>query len=433
MTIEPNDGLDRLLSAGLAISLTIIPAGLASASIAVISGAVVAQGTVVVESFRKLVQHQDGGIVASLPVEEGRKVQEGELLMRLDDTATRASFAVILKELDRLSAKRARLVAERDDLEEPVFPQTLVDRASDPDVAEAIQGEKSLFKARNASAKGKERQFRERIAQSERLIEGLGAQAEATRKTISIITRELSAIASLYEKQIVPLPRLLQLERSKSELEGQAGKLVADMAKARAQIAEIETQIIQVTDEDSAKTLSELQEADARLNELRERRTAAEDKLRRTEIRSPQAGIVNGLSVHTIGGVIRAGETVMYIVPAEDNLVIDASVLPQDVDQVAVGQSAMIRFTAFNRRITPETRGTVERVAADATTDKEQTKSSYVTRIRMNKSDYELKAANIRLVPGMPAEVFIMTDDRTLLSYLTKPIIDQFSRSLREK
>ena len=402
------------------------------AATATLAGAIIAPASVVVETDVKKVQHQVGGIVAELNVRNGDMVEAGRVLIRLDGTRTGASLTMVSKTLDELSGRHARLFAEQESAQVITFPVEFLERASgDNNVARIIAGEKRLFEARKAGRAGQEAQLRERIAQLAEEAQGLAAQRGAKEQEITFIQDELRGVQSLYERNLLPVNRVTALRRDATRLEGEKGQIVSAIAQAKGKIAETELKIIQITEDLHTEVLRDLREIDGRIGELTERRISAEDQFRRTELRAPQSGIVHQLNVHTVGGVISAGETLMVIVPQSDGLSVEARVPPQHIDQIALGQSVMIRFSAFDHNTTPQLVGTVSLVPADVTRDPRTNLSYYAIRVTI--SDEEIaRLKGLRLVPGMPAEAHLQTHMRTALSYLAKPLTDQFSRAFRE-
>ena len=398
-----------------------------------ISAAVIAPGQLVVETDVKKVQHPTGGVVGQLLAREGQRVAAGDVLIRLDETQTRANLDIVLKAMDELSARRARDEAERDGLKTITFPPDLVSRIdTDPTVARLIDGESRLFAARVAGREGQKAQLRERIDQLRQEIDGLTKQAAAKDREIGLIGHELTGVRDLYAKNLVPLSRVTALERDAARLEGERGQLIASTASARGKVAETELQILQIDGEMRTETGKDLAEIRGKWSELREKRVAAEDQLKRVELRAPQDGFVHQMSVHTIGGLVVPSEPAMLIVPASDQLLVEVRVQPQDFDNVRVGQKAVLRFPAFNTRTTPEIDGEVVRVSADVTQDVKTGQSYYTARIRI-REDQKERLAGLRLVPGMPVESFTQIGERSVLSYLTKPLTDQIAKAWRER
>jgi HlyD family secretion protein len=423
----------RHLLAGVAV-VVVVAGGMGGwAASTELAGAVIAPGRLVVDSNVKKVQHPTGGIVAELLVREGDRVKAGDVLLRLDETQARATVAMVRKDLDELLARQARLEAEREDLDAVAFPADLLARLDDPDVARAVSGERRLFELRQAARAGQKAQLRQRIAQLDEEIEGLAGQSAAKDKEIALIRQELAGVQELREKNLVPLTRLTSLERDAAGLEGDRSELIGAAAEAKGKITEIELQIIQVDQDLRTDVGKELAEIRPKISELAERRIAAEDQLRRIEIRAPQDGKVHQLTVHTVGGVIQAGEPIMLIVPDQDRLTIEARIAPQDIDQVRLGEPAALRFSAFSQRTTPELDGEVTLISADLTEDQRTGAAYYVVHIAPKLGQIERLGAAVRLVPGMPVEAFIETGERTVLSYLVKPMRDQIAKAFREK
>ncbi len=432
---DPKRAIRRLNIAGLAAVAVAIGGVGGWAASTQLAGAVIAGGTVVVESNVKRVQHASGGIVGEIYVKDGDDVSAGQLLLRLDDTLTRATLGIVQAQLDQFVARRARLTAERDGAEAIQFPSELLRRHRDETVASAVAGERRLFEARKNALTGQRSQMRERIAQTDNEVRGLVSQQAAKESELKLIEQELSGVADLFKRNLVTIVRYMALQRDQAKLQGELGQFVAQIARAKGKIVETELQIIQIDQDFRTEMLKELREAESRVAELQERVNAAKDELQRIEIRSPQAGFVHQLAVHTVGGVIGKGDTVMQIVPRTDDLVIDAKVAPQDVDQVVVGAEVKVKLLAGNRRTMPDLNGRVTRVGADLTREQGQQgggQTYYLVQVHL--PPHELKTlGDLQLVPGMPTEVFIRTHDRTPLDYLIKPLQEQIARTFRER
>ncbi len=401
------------------------------AATSTLSGAVVAGGQFMVDTNVKKVQHPTGGVVGELKVREGDRVAEGDLLIRLDETVTRANLQMITKQLDELAARQARLEAERDGRASLDWPAELTGRREDPGVVKLMASERTLFEARRSAREGQKSQLRKRVAQLQDEIVGLKAQQVAKAREAAIIENELKGVRELYQKNLVQLTRLSALEREAASLEGQRGQLIAGVAQAEGRIAETALQIIQIDEETRAEVMKELREIQGRVAEYTERRVAAEDQLKRVEIRSPSAGFVHQLAVHTVGGVISPAEPAMLIVPANESLKLIAKVMPQDIDQLSVGQPATVRVHASNQRTTPELNGTVARISADVTHEQQTGLSYYTISVALPAAEVA-RLGSVRLLAGMQAEVFVQTHDRTPLQYFIKPLQDQIARAFRE-
>ena len=426
------DSINRhLLAGGVIVLLLALGVG-GWAATTQIAGALIAQGSIVVDSNVKKVQHPTGGVVGKLNVQDGDHVKAGDILVQLDDTVTRANLAIVTKGLDELAARKARLEAERDGAASVTFPPGLLARANEEPVGIALANERKLFELRRDAALGKKAQLKERITQLQDEIKGLTAQQAAKEREIALIGKELEGVRELWKNNLVQITRLTALERDGARLEGERGQLVASVAQAKGKITETELQIIQIDQDLSSEVAKDMREVDGKFGEFVERKVAAEDQLKRIDIRAPQDGTVLESKVHTVGGVIQAGDAIMLIVPGADNLIVEAKVSPHDIDQVQVGQSAVLRFSAFNLRTTPEINGTITRVSADTTTDQRTGQSYYTTRIAMTKNEIA-RLGDIKLIPGMPVEAFVQTGERSVMSYLIKPLQDQFMRAFREK
>ena len=380
----------------------------------------------------KKVQHPTGGVVGKLNVQDGDRVKAGDILVQLDDTVTRANLAIVTKGLDELAARKARLEAERDGAELVTFPRMLLAHAEDAPVAIAIANERKLFELRRTARLGQKAQLRQRITQLQDEISGQTAQQEAKAREITLIGKELEGVRELWKNNLVQITRLTALERDAARLEGERAQLIAAVAQTKGKISETELQIIQIDSDLSSEVAKDMREVDAKYGEFVERKVAAEDQLKRIDIRAPQDGVVLELKVHTVGGVISAGDAIMLIVPESDNLQVEAKINPRDIDQIQVGQPAMLRFSAFNLRTTPEINGTITRIAADATADQRTGQTYYNTRIAMTKGEIA-RLGEVKLIPGMPVEAFVQTGERSVMSYLIKPLQDQFMRAFREK
>ncbi|MFW6077108.1 MAG: HlyD family type I secretion periplasmic adaptor subunit [Hyphomicrobiales bacterium] len=416
---------------GLAGLLVVFGSLGAWAGMSSIRGAVIASGTIVVEGHSKRVQHRDGGIVADIRVEDGDYVEAGDLLIRLDETETRAELAIIESVLDESEARRARLRAERDGADAVRFPPELLARRDDPDVAELLEGQERLFESQKAVLDGRREQLNQRVGQLEEEIAGVTAQATSTSEQSRLIGGELESLRPLLDDGFVSLTRVRGLEREQARLVGDIGQREAEVARVRARIGETRLEIIELTDDARSKTLEELGEAESRIAELRERRLEAQTKLSRTSLRAPLAGLVHELTAHTIGGVIGAGDTVMSIVPQADDLVIEAQVQTQDIDEIVEGQSAIVRFTAFNQRNTMQADAEVVHVSADTSRETRDAPPTFAVRLQLSPEQLDM-LGDLKLKPGMPADVFIQTRNRTPLSYLLQPLSDQVARSFRE-
>ncbi|WAC26560.1 HlyD family type I secretion periplasmic adaptor subunit [Ancylobacter sp. SL191] len=397
-----------------------------------LNGAVVATGQFVVDGNVKKVQHATGGVVGELKVREGDQVEAGAVLIRLDDTITRANLQVVTQQLDDFAARQGRLIAERDRLEVIEVAPELMPRAGEPAIAKLIATEQNQFEARRAAREGRKAQLARRIGQLEDEVTGLRAQQAARDRQAALIAEELKGVRDLYAKNLVALSRKAALEREAAELDGEKGRFIAAVAQTEGKIAETRLQIIEIDDVLREEVMKELSEIQAKAAELVERRVAAEDQLKRVDIRAPSAGFVHQLAVHTVGGVITPAEPVLLIVPAREALQVEARVNPPDIDQIVPGQRADVRIHAFNQRTTPLLAGTVARVSPDTSRDPQTGAVFYTIRVAIPPEELA-RLAPQTVSAGMQAEVFVRTQDRTPLQYIAKPLQDQIARAFRER
>jgi len=420
------------LRAGL-VGVIILAGGVGGwAATTELAGAVVGSGTLVVDSYTKKVQHPTGGVVGELKVRDGAQVKAGDVIVRLDETVTRANLLIVVKSLDEQTARRARLEAERDDQEWLGFPADLVGRIADPDVARLIVGERKLFELRRVARAGKKAQLNERIGQLQEQIRGLEEQIQAKDRETTFIDQELLGVRDLWRKNLIQISRLTTLERDAVRVHGERGALVAAIAEARGRITETTLQIMQIDQDLRSEVGKDLAEIRAKSSELVEKRVAAEDQLKRIDIRAPQDGTVHQLALHTVGGVISPGEQIMLIVPAHDALVVEVRIPPHEIDRLSVGQPVLLRFTTFNQRTTPQLNGEVSNISADVSVDQKSPASFYVARIAVPEAEIA-RLGELKLIAGMPVEAFIQTGQRTVMSYLVKPLSDQLMRAWRER
>ncbi len=426
------DDLRAHIVAGLATVMLLVGGLGVWASTTELAGAVIGAGTVVVDGNVKKVQHASGGIVGEIRVREGERVEKGDIVLRLDETITRASLGIVSSQLIELEVKQSRLIAERDGEADLVMSASLAAKLGSAEVAQSVASERRLMQSRLSSRKGQRSQLEERLNQLEQQISGIEGQHKAKTKELDFIRQELREVEKLWVKELVPLSRRIQLNREATRIEGEGGQLLSSIAQVRMKIAETRLQIIQLDSDLKTEVTKELRDVQSRLTELNERRIAAEDQLRRVDLRAPQSGYVHNLIAHTVGGVINAGEQVMLIVPFDEALVLDVKIGPQDIAQVRVGQEAVLRFTSFNARTTPELKGVVSRVSADLTRETQPERVYFTVRVTLSEDQLKLLGEQ-RLQPGLPAEVFIQTDARTVVSYLARPLADQVARAFKER
>jgi HlyD family secretion protein len=422
---------ERELKRGLRVLIFGVGIVGAWATLMPLSGAVVVPGTLVVESDVKKIQHPSGGVVANIPVRDGIRVRAGDLLLHLDETQLRANAQVLSQQLDQTRARLARLIAERDGLDQPQMPHDMASRSGDNDVGRIWVSEISLFNSRAATRRSSKELLQSHVGQLGEQISGLDAQVKSKAAQHDLISGELEGVDGLYQKGLVPLTRKTSLQREAARLDGERGQVTAAIAEAKSKISEAELQSVKIDQDFRTEVMKDLREAQDKEAELVEKSTAAQDLLRRVDLRAPTDGIVHQLSVHTIGGVVTPGEVVMEIVPESDELQIEAKLPPQEVDHVHKGQRAYIRFSAFNQRTTPQLEGVVSYVSADLNHDRQKNPNAatyYTVRVTLPPSERR-RLGGLELVSGMPVEVFLQTGSRTMMSYLLKPISDQLLRT----
>ena len=372
LTARLGRAFERELKRGLRVLIFGVGIVGAWATLMPLSGAVVVPGTLVVESDVKKIQHPSGGVVANIPVRDGMRVRAGDLLLHLDETQLRANAQVLSQQLDQTRARLARLIAERDGLDQPQMPHEMASRSGDNDVGRIWVSEISLFNSRAATRRSSKELLQSHVGQLGEQISGLDAQVKSKAAQHDLISGELEGVDGLYQKGLVPLTRKTSLQREAARLDGERGQVTAAIAEAKSKISEAELQSVKIDHDFRTEVMKDLREAQDKEAELVEKSTAAQDLLRRVDLRAPTDGIVHQLSVHTIGGVVTPGEVVMEIVPESDELQIEAKLPPQEVDHVHKGQRAYIRFSAFNQRTTPQLEGVVSYVSADLNHDRQK-------------------------------------------------------------
>jgi len=432
LALRTGRAYENELRTGLRVLLVALVLGGGWMALMPLAGAVVVPGNLVVQSNVKTIQHPTGGVVAEVPVHNGSRVNIGDLLLRLDATQAQASLQMVSKQLDESRARIARLIAERDGLPLPEIPAEMAARLDESAVKNLLASEETQFKARANARYSQKDLLQSRVAQLGEEIAGLDSQVASKGKQLELIAGELTGVQDLYDKRLVPLTRLTTLQRETARIEGERGQLISAIAETKAKVGEAQLQIVKLDQDFRTDVVKELGETQGKAAELEQRGVAARDIIDRIELRAPTSGIIHQLSAHTIGGVIRAGDAIMEVVPDSDDLQIEARLQPNDIDQVQAGQKALIRFSAFNQRVTPQIVGLVSYVSADVSHD-QQTNAAYFT-VRMTLPDDERRRlAGLQLVSGMPAEVFMQTGSRTMMSYLLKPITDQFNRAFVER
>jgi HlyD family type I secretion membrane fusion protein len=395
-----------------------------------LDSAITAQGVVSAETNRKTVQHLEGGIVREIDVREGQHVDAGQVLFRLDRTQPNAGYELQRNQLDSAIAQEARLTAERDSKEQISFPQELLDRKEDPNVRQAIADQIAQFQERGGSLKGQVQILQAKIEQYDSEIEGLKQERSGTANQLKFVNEELVDVHYLFERQLTQKSRLMALEREKSRLEGLIGRSTADESKALNGIGEARLQMRQLQQKFQEDVANSMLETRQKINDLREKTRVAQDVLSRIDIVSPSSGVVQNLRVFTTGGVIKAGEPLVDVVPEHDALIIQAHVQTQDTENLQPGMPAEIRFSSFHTRILPIIMGRVESISRDRLTD-EQTKQPYF--LAQVVADDIPPVVKERLSAGMPADIIFPTGERTVLDYLVRPLKDRLRGVMREK
>jgi len=402
------------------------------AALANLTSAALAPGVIAVDSSWRTIQHLEGGLVAEILVREGDFVKEGDVLLRLDPTRSDASLSILDSQLVLAKATEARLIAERDGAGLIDFPDELIDRMEDQEVATVVAGQDLLFRARRDSMLGQISILNERKEQLKQQIEGLAVQQDARAGQTALIEKELEGLQQLFEEGYASQQRILALQRDAERLRGERGENLASIASARSQIGETELQILQLDKNFREEVVNELRSVQSQVFDLQERRTAAADERRRIDIIAPVSGQVLGLSAFTVGGVIKSGEDILNIVPENDQLVIQARVTPDDRERVSVGQSAQVRLSGLSRRSTPVLLGEVVTISGDRLTDRQSGEAYYEARVIIPEEQLGLLEDTAELVPGMPAEVMIETGERSALGYILSPLTDSLDRAFKE-
>ena len=398
------------------------------AGLAPLDGAAFAPGTVTVKSYKKTVQHLEGGIVSDILVQNGDLVESGQPLLLLDATQPRASLEMANSEYIALKTTEARLIAERNGLEAVDYPSSL-SRADDR-VREEVAAQNEIFKARKTANVGRTDILEQRVEALENQVVGMEALRKAKQILAQSYLDELSDTQTLLEKGFSEKTLLRQAERNYAAASGEAADLIANIAATKVQIGETQLQILQQDSEFQNEVVTQLGQVQTSLKDVNERITALRDVVSRTTVVAPDSGVVNGMQVHTVGGVIGSGAAIAEIVPESDELVLEAGVNPVDIDRVSVGQEARIRFSTFGSRA-PTIFGTVLTISADSMTNEMTGVPFYLARVEVNPEGMS-ELGDLALMPGMPAEVFINTGSRTLLQYLFKPFSNAIARSFNE-
>lgn len=398
-----------------------------------IAGAVVARGTVQVESDHQVIQHPDGGVVQDILVQDGDIVAAGDVVIRLDDTFLHSELATVEGQLAEVFARRARLIAERDGSDAPAFDQAPHLSQLGKDVLhDQITGQRNLFEARRASLTKEDAQLRQQQVQIRRQIDGALAQHAAVLRQQTLIETELTDVLTLFDKGLVSSARLLDLERESARIAGDLGDLTARMAEAEARLAAIEIERLNLTDLRREEAITRLRDISYSQIELGERRQSLLERIERLDVRAPMSGVVFDSRIAAVRSVVRPADPMMFIVPADQPLEVSTRLDPKDIDQVYAGQPVSLMFTAFNSRTVPEIPGRLIGVSADVKIDESTGAPYYEATVSPDQTDV-LAVADVTLLPGMQVEVFMTKDMRTPFSYLTKPLFAYLRRAFREQ
>jgi HlyD family secretion protein len=429
----PLHRMRELVLAGTAlVGIFVIGAG-TWAAFAPLQSAAVAPGTVAPDSHRKTVQHLEGGIIAQILVHDGDEVKAGQTLIRLDDTKARTTLAALTGQLADLRAREARLLAERDGAGAIDFPAELVAQRSDPTTDAALGGQQKIFETRRSLLASKTAAIHERINEVHAEIDGYQAELGALEKRGALLQEEIASVEMLVGKGLERRPRLLELQRNLAEMQGRSGDTAAQIAKAKQTIAESEVDLLTLQNDRQKDVADDMRDTEKKLHELQEQAQAAADVLARTEVKSPESGTVTDLRVHTPGGVIAAGEPLLDLMPAADNLVVEAEVRPEDIDRVHVGLPAQVRLLPYRQRRTPSLDATVIYVAADRVIDKHTNQPYFVVKLRVDEKELAALGDDVKMVPGMPSQAMIQTGEMTVAAYALSPILDSFHRAFKER
>ncbi|MES2272216.1 MAG: HlyD family type I secretion periplasmic adaptor subunit [Pseudomonadota bacterium] len=430
VSAPPEAKLDRNLRSGMMLAGALVFGLGGLAATIPITGAVVAGGEVSVESQIKRLGHPSGGVISSLFVKDGSPVKKGQLLMQLDATVSGANAAISSESVEQLLAREARLTAERDASSQLQFPPQLAGAPATSRAGLLMREEQRVFSLRREAVTSQDRELTQRVAQLNAETEGYRAQISALREQTVFIQQELVAARELWKKGYTTLQRVSQIERSAIELKGNIATAQTQIAQTRAKIAEVRQQSVALWQNFRTQASTDLSDVQAKLGEMRQRSIAASDTNQRNDIRSPVDGTIDKLAYTTIGGVVPPNVTIMEVVPKGDRLIVTARVSPSDIDQVTAGQPVRLRLSAFNAQTTPEIDGAVDTVSADRISDERTGISFYKVLVTIEPGE-NAKLGNLKLKPGMPAEVFIQTGSRTMLNYIMKPLRDQFERAFR--
>lgn len=399
-----------------------------------LEGAVVAQGELRVESKAKPVQHREGGVVGAIFVKEGDLVKAGDPLVRLDPTTQEASFEIVDAQLIEALARKARLLAERDEAGDVSFPREVLERAASNFEVEAIaRDQRNLFIARLEGFRKQNQQLGERIGQLRNEIDAVNSRRTGFETQLISVREELVVQNRLLERGLTTRTRLQEFRREQARIDGEIGALDAEEARLRRQIQETEIEITRLNESRREEAIENLREVEAQVVELQQRMIVAQDALQKIELRAPQDGIVQDMAVYAPGAVVQSGEQILSIVPISDRLVLEARIPPNERDRVRVGGDADVQFTAFNQRTTPKLTGEVTKISADRKIDEATAASYFSVEILVPEAERARLDKDSELVPGIQAQIFITTESRTPLNYLLKPLTDNFGKAFKER
>jgi len=393
----------------------------------------IANGKIVVDSNKKIIQHLEGGIIEEIFVKSGDMVQEGDQLIRLSETSAKANQELLNKQLFALKAAKLRLMAQRDDKNDLSFKDLEGEYQEDQEFIKILDGERELFEIRRKSLNERIDILTQKKEQLKNEIKGLQSQESAVNQRIGMLGEESQSLDKLYEDGIISRSRYLELKKQTAELEGNKGQYEANIAKVSQAVSETDLEITNIKTEKLNETLKELQETQTKIADLEERTSASSDVLTRTIITAPTSGIINNLKYHTKGGVISPGAEILEIIPQDDKLIVEVRVNPQDIDVVTIGLDSKVRLSAYKSKAVPMLKGTVTNVSADSFEDQQSGTSFFVVRIKINEGELQKLEEDIRLYPGMPVESYIVTGSRTFLQYLFDPITISMRRAFREE
>jgi HlyD family secretion protein len=435
------EGIRRPTVVGLAILATWIVGFALWAAMAPLDGAVVANGSFVATGQNKQVQHLEGGIIRDMLVREGDLVQAGQTLVRLDDTPARSKLRRLVLREYRLLAMQARLEAQIDLKEDFQFPAALAASADDPEVRQIFARQKMELKARRQNQVDGEKVLRKEVAALKESIGGYEAQAHSVEQRLTLFSEELEDKKSLLDRQLARKTEVMALRRAEADLVGSRGELLGRIADSRERIARSEQQITELRSAAMQKAVEELRQTETELDDVREQIGASRDVLERIDVPAPERGIVVRVNYHSRGAVVAPGAIIIELLPVDEKLVIEGRIRPNDISHVKNGQDALVRLTALNQRLTPVIGGHVIYVSADAIADQQSQQQaglvpfqshSYIVRVKLDEADVHKKIADFKPTPGMPADIYIKTGERTFLDYMLRPVLDSFSRAFRE-